>query len=95
MAIAVIARLNVAEGKEAEFEKAMLELVEQVRANEPGNQLYTLCRDDQGRYMVMELYESSEALAEHGQSAHFKAASEQFAGLMSGRPDIQRLEVVG
>ena len=39
--IALLARLNVAEGKESEFETVMLGLAEQVRANEPGNQLYT------------------------------------------------------
>ncbi len=95
MAIAVIAKLNVAEGKEAEFEEIMLGLAEEVRAKEPGNQLYTLCRDDDGNYLVMELYESPEALATHGQSEHFKAAGAKFAGVMAGRPEIQRLEVVG
>lgn len=95
MPIAVIARLNVAEGKEAEFEKTMLELAAQVRANEPGNKLYTLCKDDQGKYLVMELYDNEEALAQHGQSEHFKAAGQKFAGLMAGRPEIQRLQVVG
>ena len=43
--IALLARLNVAEGKESEFETVMLGLAEQVRANEPGNQLYTLVKD--------------------------------------------------
>lgn len=95
MSIAVIATLNVAEGKEAEFEKAMLALAEDVRGKEPGNQLYTLCKDDQGKYLVMELYESAEALAAHGQSEHFKEAGKKFAGLMAGKPEIQRLEVVG
>lgn len=94
MTVAVIAKLNVAEGKEAEFEEIMLGLAEEVRAKEPGNQLYTLCRDDDGNYLVMELYESAEALAVHGQSEHFKAAGAKFAGVMAGRPEIQRLEVV-
>ena len=95
MAIAVIARLNVAEGKEAEFEEIMLGLAEEVRAKEPVNQLYTLCKDDDGNYLVMELYDDAEALAVHGQSEHFKAAGAKFAGVMAGRPEIQRLEVVG
>lgn len=95
MTIAVIARLNVAEGKEAEFETTMLELAAQVREKEPGNRLYTLCKDENGRYVVMELYDSAEALAEHGQSEHFTEAGKKFAGLMAGRPEIQRLEVVG
>lgn len=95
MSIAVIAKLNVAEGKEKEFEKIMLGLAEQVRKNEPGNELYTLCKDPDGNYVVMELYANEEALAEHGRSEHFKAAGAEFAGVMAGRPDIQRLEVVG
>lgn len=95
MTIAVIARLNVAEGKEAEFESAMLELAAAVRANEPGNHLYTLCKDEQGKYVVMELYDDAEALKAHGQSDHFKAAGKKFAGLMAGAPDIQRMQVVG
>jgi len=95
MSIAVIAKLNVAEGKEAEFEEAMLALAEDVRSKEPGNQLYTLCKDDEGNYLVMELYESAEALAAHGQSEHFKEAGKKFAGVMAGKPEIQRLEVVG
>ncbi len=95
MTIAVIAKLNVAEGKEKEFEKAMLALAADVRSKEPGNQLYTLCKDDDGNYLMLELYESAEALAAHGQSEHFKASGAKFAGLMAGRPEIQRLEVVG
>jgi quinol monooxygenase YgiN len=95
MTIAIIAKLKVAKGKEAEFESAMLGLAAQVRASEPGNQLYTLCKDAEGNYLMMELYESAEALAAHGQSAHFKAAGKQFAGVMAGAPEIQRLEVIG
>jgi quinol monooxygenase YgiN len=95
MTIAVIARLNVAKGKEAEFEQAMLALAADVRSKEPGNQLYTLCKDADGNYLMMELYESAEALAAHGQSDHFKAAGKSFAGLMAGAPEIQRLQVIG
>ncbi|MFK7914024.1 MAG: putative quinol monooxygenase [Pseudomonadales bacterium] len=93
--IGVIARLNVAEGKDAEFEKAMLALAAQVRANEPGNHLYSLCKDDEGNYVVMELYENEEALAAHGQSEHFKASGASFKGLMAGAPDVKRMQVIG
>ena len=48
--IAVIAKLNVVLGKEAEFEKAMLNLASQVRKHEDGNKLYTLCEDEDGTY---------------------------------------------
>jgi quinol monooxygenase YgiN len=93
--LAVIAKLKVAPGKEAEFEKVMLGLAADVRSKEPGNKLYTLCKDDAGQYLVMELYDNAEALAAHGQSEHFKASGAKFAGLMAGRPEIQRLAVIG
>ena len=93
--IAVIAKLNVAAGKEAEFETAMLNLAAQVRENEPGNQLYTLCKEADGNYLMLELYDTQEDLDAHGKSEHFKASGAKFAGVMAGRPDIQRLEVIG
>jgi quinol monooxygenase YgiN len=73
----------------------MLGLAAEVRANEPGNQLYTLCKDGDGNYVVMELYADADALAAHGKSAHFKAAGPKFAGVMGGAPEITRMEVVG
>ena len=73
----------------------MLGLAEQVRANEPGNDMYTLCRDEEGNYIVLELYKDEEALAAHGASEHFKAAGAGFKGLMAGAPEITRLKVVG
>ena len=93
--LAVIAKLNVAKGKEADFEKHMLGLAEQVRANEPGNDMYTLCRDEDGNYIVLELYKDEAALAAHGASEHFRAAGAGFKGLMAGAPEITRLTVVG
>ena len=92
--IALIAKLNVADGKEAEFEQVMLALAAQVRANEARNQLYTLVKDDDG-YSVMELYEDEAALTAHGQSQHFRDAGAKFRGLMAGPPALQRYEVVG
>lgn len=93
--LAVIAKLNVKEGSEAEFEKAMLDLAGKVQANEPGNHLYRLCKDADGNYCVMELYEDEAAIAAHGESAHFKASGASFKGLMGGPPEITRMEVLG
>ena len=92
--IAIWARLNVAAGKESDFEAVMLELAANVREKETKNHLYTLIKDDEG-YSVMELYEDDAALAEHQQSEHFRAAGPKFAGLMAGAPVIKRYEVVG
>ena len=52
--LAVIAKLNVKEGSEAAFEEVMLNLAEQVNANEPGCHMYKLCKDGDGNYVVME-----------------------------------------
>jgi quinol monooxygenase YgiN len=93
--IALIAKLKVAPGKEADFEKVMLGLAAEVRKKEKGNKLYSLCKDEAGQYLVLELYEDAAALAAHGQSEHFKAWGPKFAGLTTGRPEIQRLTVVG
>ncbi len=92
--IALIAKLNVAEGKEAEFEEVMLGLAEQVRANEDANHLYTLVKNDDG-YSVLELYDDDAALQTHMQSQHFRDAGAKFAGLMAGPPTMSRYEVVG
>jgi quinol monooxygenase YgiN len=73
----------------------MLALASQVRANEPGNHLYTLCKDADGNYLMLELYENEAALAAHGQSEHFRASGRSFKGLMAGAPQIQRLQVIG
>ena len=92
--IGVIAKLNVKEGMEAEFEDVFLTLSDAVRANEPGCILYQLCKDDDGNYIVMEMYESQEALDAHGKSEHFKAAGAGFAGKMGGPPEISRMGAV-
>ena len=92
--IAVIAKLHVAAGKEAAFEATMSNLIDQVRANEPGNQMYTLCKDEHGNYLMLELYDTQEDLDAHGKTEHFQAAAAGFRGLMSGAPEIQRLEVI-
>ena len=92
---AVIAKLNVAEGKEAEFEKAMLDLVAQVNEKEEGCDLYTLCKDADGNYFMMELYKDQAALDAHGKTEHFRASGASFAGVMAGAPEITRLDVIG
>ena len=57
--------------------------------------LYKLCKDAEGNYTVMELYEDEAAMAAHGESEHFKASGAGFKGLMGGAPEIIRMEVVG
>jgi quinol monooxygenase YgiN len=96
MAIGLLATITVQEGKNAEFEKVFLELMQQVKENEPGNNFYAIHRDgnDPQVYKVMEQYDSPEALDAHGKSDHFRAANKQLAGLVGGAPEIEILEAV-
>ena len=92
---AIIAKAKVQDGKEAEFEKVALELAEKVEALEPGNKLYKLCKSAEGEYLIIELYESPEAIAEHATASHMKEAGPKFFSLMAGRPEIAVLDVLG
>ena len=92
---AIIAKMNIQPGKEADFEKVALELAGQVAANEPGNQLYKLCKTADGGYFFLELYESDEAVAAHRSAPHMAEAGPKFAGIMGGRPELTILDVLG
>lgn len=92
--IGVTAKLNVKSEAAEEFEGVFLDLMDAVKANEPGCLMYQLCKDDDDDYWVLELYESEEALAAHGQSDHFKAAGAGFKGKMGGPPEIRRMKAV-
>ena len=92
--IAIIANLMVKEGCEEKFEEAMLSLVSKVNSNEPGNLLYELCKDDDGKYLVMELYEDEAAVDAHRSASHIKESGPSFKGLMSGPPIIKKMSVI-
>lgn len=96
MAIGVVATLKVQDGKQADFEAVFRDLMAQVRANEPGNKLYQVCKSkaDPTTYVVMELYENEDALKAHGASEHFKAAGPKLAPCMGGKPDIQYFDTI-
>lgn len=96
MAIGVVATLKIQAGKEGDFEAVFKTLMAAVRANEPGNQLYQVCKSkaDPLTYVVMELYADDEALKAHGASEHFKAAGPGLAPCLAGRPEIQYFETI-
>ncbi|MEO0439859.1 MAG: putative quinol monooxygenase [Pseudomonadota bacterium] len=93
-AVGVIAILTVAEGKNADFEAAFSELMDAVRANEPGNEFYSVFRskDNPQEYKVLERYVDQAALDAHGQSEHFKASGPKLAPCMAAAPVIERLD---
>ena len=50
MAIGVVATIKIQAGKNAEFEAVAKEMMAAVRANEPGNKLYSFCKSRRTRY---------------------------------------------
>jgi len=96
MAIGLLATITVQEGKNDEFEKVFLQLIEKVRANEPGNICYALNRStsDPQVYKVMEQYESAEALDAHAKADYFRDANKELGTLVAAAPEIEILETV-
>lgn len=94
--IGVVATLKCQPGKGAALEAAFGALAAQVRASEPGNRMYQLCRSrgEADTYKVLELYESEDALKAHGASEHFRAAGPGLGAVLAGRPEIEYLDAV-
>ena len=95
--IGVIATMRVKDGEAERFEAAFSELAAQVRANEPGNVTYQLCRSrtEPNTYKVLELYRDEDAVKAHGTSEHFRAAGPALGAVLAGRPEIEYLDAVG
>jgi quinol monooxygenase YgiN len=85
------------DGKADEFEGLFTQLAEQVRANEPDNIAYQLCRSrtEPNTYKVLEIYRSEQALEAHRASEHFRSAGAGLGSVLAGRPDIELLDAIG
>lgn len=95
--LAVVAKLTVQEGKEEEFKAAGAEMVAAVKANEAGRTLqYTLAQSQKTatEFYFLELYADADALAAHGKTPHMAAFGGKIGGLLGGRPEITRLDLV-
>lgn len=89
--IGVIAKLTVANGKEAEFEAAASDLAAKVNANEDGCTLYELfkSKSEPGVYVFMEKYADKAALEAHGKTDYFLAAQPGLGACLAATPDVQ------
>jgi quinol monooxygenase YgiN len=96
MTIGVIARVQVAPGKGAEFEAIFAEQAATVRQGEPGNRLYQLVRsrEDPTSYVVMELYEDEAAFEAHRSSQALAANRPRIAPLLAGRTIVEIYDAV-
>jgi quinol monooxygenase YgiN len=96
MALGVLARITVQEGKNEEFETLFMALADKVLANEEGALLYSLTRSKSSSqdYVVMEQYRSAADIDAHGKADYFLAANKAMAGLVAEAPVIEVLDVV-
>ncbi len=96
MAVGVIARLKIQEGKNDEFEAIFAELQAMVRENEPGNNFYALhiSGNDPQTYVVLEQYVDQAALDAHGKTDYFRAQGAKMGGCMAGAPEIEVMQAV-
>jgi quinol monooxygenase YgiN len=92
-----MATLKAVEGKEAELEAALSEMVGKVEG-ETGTLVYALHRKrgEPGTFVFYELYDGQDAVAAHSGSDAMKELQGTLAGsgLVGGRPDIVMLEPV-
>jgi quinol monooxygenase YgiN len=94
--IGVIAKMKVKVGRESEFEQIMSKLTASIRASEPDNVVYQLCksRTETGLYVIFELYSSAAAFAAHGSSSHLRAVGAELATTLAERPNIETYDAV-
>ncbi|MCZ6501293.1 MAG: putative quinol monooxygenase [Gammaproteobacteria bacterium] len=96
MAIGVVAKLTIQEGKNEEFEAVFADLQSAVTSNEPGNNFYALhrSRENDTVYVVLEQYADQEALDAHSASDHFKTIGARLGPCMAGRPELEYFDAV-
>ena len=96
MAIGIVAKLTIQEGKNEEFETIFGELQAAVTSNEPGCNFYALhkSRDSETSYVVLEQYTDQAALDAHGTSDHMKSIGGKMGSVMGGRPEVEYYDAV-
>ncbi|MEO1309741.1 MAG: putative quinol monooxygenase [Pseudomonadota bacterium] len=94
--IGVVAEFEVKEDRIEAFETAASELVEAVRANEPGVPLYELHRKRGSKtaYIMMERYDDQAALDAHGKTPHFAVALGSMGDFLAAAPKIVTYDLI-
>lgn len=91
--ISLIAKLTVAEGKEAELEAALDSLID-AADEEPGLEVYSAHRAGDGVYYFFEVYSDQAALDVHGKGEKMRPAMGALGSLLAGRPEVSLLTPV-
>jgi quinol monooxygenase YgiN len=80
---------------EQEFEAVARQLVDQVRAHEPGCTLYVLHRaETASTYVFMERYVDDAAFEAHRKTAHMQTLGRKMGDYMDGRAELMRLREI-
>ena len=83
--LGVTIHLKTKAGREADFEAVAKEMVDAVRANEPGALYYSLFKSDQpGDYYFMERWADQAALDAHMTADHVQAIMPRFMDCVDG-----------
>ena len=85
----VVAKMTALEGKEAEMEKALRNMIPQV-SGEQGTLVYTLHRDQANPrvFLFYEKYKDGDALVVHSSTPYFKELFKTLKPLLDGKPEI-------
>jgi quinol monooxygenase YgiN len=94
---AILAKLTAQDGKRDELVAAFGRMLDHVRANEAGTEVYVLHTDDVEPNVVWfyELYADDAALGAHSTSDTMKSVGKDLGPLLAGRPVITRLTPQG
>lgn len=93
--ISLIAKLTAADGRTADLEAAMRDVIEAAE-EETGLEVYSVhaVDDEPGTFYFFEVYRDAAALEIHGKGDRMRTAMGAFAGLLAGRPEITTMTPV-
>ena len=91
--ITIVAKLQAVAGKQDELKAVLSEMVGKVKEHEAGAvPVYSLhvANDDPTMFLFYETYRDADAATAHNTTDHMKAMGGALAGLLAGRPVIER-----